>query len=112
MPARSERVLIFPYESGQPGWIIRFPVWWNRSEFFKKFPHREINFENPIDANYVWVLNSAEATVWNEQCKEQFSHNPLYNEANVAECMHQLESYLRKASWVIVESYEWESGLD
>jgi hypothetical protein len=26
--------------------------------------------------------------------------------------MRRLESILRTASWVIVESFEWESGLD
>jgi hypothetical protein len=26
--------------------------------------------------------------------------------------MERLESALKKANWVIVESYEWESGLD
>jgi hypothetical protein len=30
----------------------------------------------------------------------------------VVEAMERLESMLKTASWVIVESYEWESGLD
>jgi hypothetical protein len=112
MPARSERIYVFPDQSGQPGLIMRFPVWWNRSEFFKRYSHREIDLGNPIDANFVFVLTSAEAIAWNKECAEQFSLTSISSKNSVVEDMSQVESVFRNASWVIVESYEWESGLD
>ena len=112
MPARSERLFIFPLENGQPARIIRFPVWWDRGEFFKRYSHREIDLGNPIDANFAWLLTSAEAAAWNKQCTGQFSASLFSREKNIKEDMDQLEAVLRDASWVIVESYEWESGLD
>ena len=112
MPARSERMYIFPDKNGEPCLIRPFPHWWNRGEFIKRYHHREIDLGNPIDTNYVWLLNSAEAITWNEKCKEDLSHNSVGSGQNISEDIHQLESALRKASWVIVESYEWESGLD
>jgi hypothetical protein len=112
VPARAERIYIVPSRNGEPCWIRPFPAWWNRSVFIQKYQHREINFENPIDANYVWVLNSAEATVWNEQSIKEFSQNPRSDMIDVIEDYHQMDSVLKKAWWLIVESYEWESGLD
>jgi hypothetical protein len=112
MPARSERMYIFPDKNGEPCLIRPFPHWWNRSEFIKKYQHREIDLGNPIDANYVWLLNSAEAITWNEKRKEDLSHNSVGSGQNISEDIRHLESALRKSSWVIVESYEWESGMD
>jgi hypothetical protein len=112
MPARSERIYVFPDQSGQPGLIMRFPLWWDRSEFFKRYSHREIDLGNPIDANFVFVLTSSEAIAWNKECAEQFSLTLINSRNRVVEDMSQMESALRNASWVIVESYEWESGLD
>jgi hypothetical protein len=48
----------------------------------------------------------------NVQCKERFSSDPLSGNPNVEGEMRRLESALRSAFRVIVESYEWESGLD
>ena len=112
MPARSERLFIVPNENGQPARIMRFPAWWNRDEFFKKYSHREIDLGNPIDANFAWLFTSAEAIAWNKKCAEQFSPTSITGKTNVEEDMKQMESVLMNASWVIVESYEWESGLD
>lgn len=112
MPARAEKILIFPIESGQPAWIMWFPVWWDFAAFINTYHHREIDLRNPIDANYAWVLTSTEAIMWNENCTKHFSENQLNITPGVIEAMHQLEVALSQASWVIVESYEWESGLD
>ncbi len=112
MPARSERIYIIPCKNGEPIRILPFPLWWNRSEFIKKYQRRELDLENPIDANYAWLLSSAEAIAWDKECNMQFCRDPLKNEPNVLEERRELESALVKASWVIVESYEWESGLD
>jgi hypothetical protein len=112
VPARSERIFVFPDVSGQPGLIMRFPAWWNRGEFFKLYTHREIDTGNPIDANFALLLTSAEAKIWNKKCVEQYTSSPIDSETKVREDMNKLDAVLKNARWVIVESYEWESGLD
>jgi hypothetical protein len=88
------------------------PLWWDRDEFMKRFQHREIDSGNPVDANYAWPLTTAEAIAWNEESRERFTRDPRGGAPGVAEAMRQLEDILSKASRVVVESYEWESGLD
>ncbi|MCJ7485326.1 MAG: hypothetical protein MUQ25_04050 [Candidatus Aminicenantes bacterium] len=112
MPARSERITVVPEKSGQPIRIVKFPYWWERGAFFEKYRHREVDLGNPIDANYAWLLSAAEAVAWDERWKREFSTNPLSADPNVLEEMSRLTSALVQAGWVIVESYEWESGLD
>jgi hypothetical protein len=110
MPARAERIYIFPCKNGYPGWIMPFPYWWKRSEFINRFQKREIDLGNRIDANFVWVLYSAEAVAWNEECVKSFSSDPLSNKEHVIEEQSKLEEMLRQSQWLLVESYEWESG--
>ena len=112
MPARSERIYLFPDEDGQPGQVMEFPVWWDRREFFNKYRHREIDLGGPIYVDYALLLSPGEAMVWDGRCREQFSHDPRSREPWFVSEMRRVEAALKKARWVIVESYEWESGLD
>ena len=111
MPAYRERVYICPNQSGQPGWIMDFPLWWNRQEFFKKYSSRQIDTGNPIYVDYALLLTAGEAIAWDRKCKEQLAQNAHNQEPFLADAMQQWESMLKSASWVIVETYEWESGL-
>jgi hypothetical protein len=53
-----------------------------------------------------------EAAAWDKQCREAFANDPRSQDAKTIEAMQQLEARLKSSSWVIVESYEWESGLE
>lgn len=112
MPAYRERVYLCPRENGQPGWVLDFPLWWNRAEFFQKFGNRQIDTGNPIDLNYALLLTAWEATAWDEYSRAQFAQDPRSKTPFMVQAMREWESKLRAANWVIVESYEWESGLD
>ena len=112
MPARRERIYICPGENGQPGWTLDFPVWWNRREFFKKYGDRRIDTGNMIYVDYGMLLTGTEARVWDKACRDAFAVTPRGQKPHFREAMSNLQSMLRSASWVIVESYEWESGLD
>ncbi|MBI3398835.1 MAG: hypothetical protein HY026_06360 [Deltaproteobacteria bacterium] len=112
MPARSERIYICPDKSGDPGRIMVFPAWWDRSAFLERYRNREIDPGNPIDVNVAYLLSSAEAIAWNEQCAKRYSKDFPGGMPNVTGAARELESVLMNASWVIVESYEWESGMD
>ena len=112
MPARSERITVVPDKNGEAVRIMRFPLWWDRGAFIEKFKDRELDTGNPIDWNLAWLLSAAEAAGWNGQCKAAFSKDPRNGEPAVQDEMRQLEALLAQARWVVVESYEWESGLD
>jgi hypothetical protein len=109
MPARDERIYLFPYRNGDPGVVMPFPYWWDRSKFIKKYQQREIECSNPIDSNFAWLLDFGEAIAWNEECVKEFASNPLSSKPQIIEAQQKLEDALRQSQWVIVESYEWES---
>jgi hypothetical protein len=90
--------------------MMPFPYWWNRSEFIQRYQKRETDLGNPIDANFVWVLSSGDAVAWNEGCVESFSVDPLSKKPEVIEDQVKLKELLMQSQWVLVESYEWESG--
>ena len=91
---------------------MALPLWWDRNEFMKRFQHLETDSGNPLDANYSWALKPAEAIAWNEESLARFIRDPRSRETDVAESMRELTAMLSKASRVVVESYEWESGMD
>jgi hypothetical protein len=92
--------------------MMPFPYWWSRGEFMNRYQKREIDLGNPIDANFVWVLNSAEAAAWNEECVKLFAGDPLSRNQQIVGDQRKLEDALKHSQWVLVESYEWESGMD
>lgn len=112
MPARSERITIVPGTNGGAVRVLRFPSWWDRAAFFEEFKAREIDTGNPVDWNLAWLLSAAEAAAWNDKSRGAQSSGPLDGTLNVQDEGRRLEALLREADWVIVESYEWESGLD
>ncbi len=112
MPAYRERIYICPSENGQPAWILDFPLWCDRGAFFKKYGERRIDTGNPFYVDYGLLLTGSEANAWDKRCREAFAGYPRSQKPHVVEARRKLESKLRAASWVIVESFEWESGLD
>ena len=112
MPAYRERVYVCPDQNGQPAWIVEFPFWWRRDKFFEKYGQRQIDTGNPLYVDYGLLLTQWEASAWDQQCREEFTRDPRSQEAFAVETMRQWETILKAASWVIVESYEWESGLE
>ena len=111
MPARAERVYLCPAENGQPGWVVDFPMWWNRDEFFQKFGDRWIDTGNPIYVDCGLLLTQGEAWAWDQQCRVAFAADPRSNQTAIVETMRRWEAMLQAASWVVIESYEWESGM-
>jgi hypothetical protein len=111
MPAYRERVYICPAQSGQSGWILDFPLWWDRRAFFTQYGSRQIDTGNPTYVDYGLLLTAWEAIAWDERSREIFERDPRSRQPFFAELMLNLQTKLKAASWVIVESYEWESGL-
>lgn len=112
MPAYREKIHVCPGENGQPARILDFPLWWDRRAFFEKYGDRRIDTGNPFYVAYGLLLSGSEANAWDERCKEAFANHPGSQAPHNLEAMRRLRSILKTASWVIVESSEWESGLD
>ena len=91
---------------------MEFPVWWKRREFFKKYAERRIDTCDLVYVDYALLLTVWEAIAWDKQCREAFAQDPRSQRAKTVEMMRQLETRLKSTRWVIVESYEWESGLE
>jgi hypothetical protein len=112
MPARFERITVVPDRDGQPVRILSFPRWWDRDAFFESFKGRELDLGNPVDWNLAWLLSATEAAIWDERCRKGFQGTRPVDPAGLEEDMRALTDTFRDASWVVVESREWESGLD
>lgn len=50
--------------------------------------------------------------MWDRACRERFSGDVYGQRRNFEPEMQELEAALKETRWVIVESAEWESGLD
>lgn len=111
MPARAERVYLCPETDGEPGWVGKFPRWWDRRGFFERFWERRIDTGDPAYVDYAILLTRWEAQVWDRQCREEFAVRQR-DRLPAARAMEAWDETLKSARWVIVESYEWESGLD
>ncbi len=58
------------------------------------------------------LLTMGEASAWDKECRQAFAGHSRSQDPKVKAAMKQLAERLQQASWVIVESYEWESGFD
>jgi hypothetical protein len=118
MPARCERLYLCPGENGQPVWIMDFPEWWDRTGFFGKYGSfdqqgsRWFDTGNPCYVDYALLLTIDEAAAWDKQCRVAFAGDPRNQDTGIMEAMQQVQVRLYTSRWVIVESYEWESGLE
>lgn len=112
MPARAERLYLFPADADQPGQVMDFPLWWDRRGFFEKYGKRQIDLGHPLYVDYALLLTAGEALAWDKQCREKFYSDPSSKRPHMVSQMGRLGSALKDARWVIVESYEWESGMD
>jgi hypothetical protein len=112
MPTYRERIYICPGENGKPARILDFPLWWERGAFFKEYGDRQIDTGNPFYVDYGLLMTGGEANAWDKRCREALADEPRSQKPHMVEAMRRLESALKTASWVIVESSEWESGLD
>jgi hypothetical protein len=112
MPARKERIYIFAGKAHQPDRVMDFPLWWDRRGLFEKYGDRQIDLGHPLYVDYAFLMTAWEARAFDERCREEFSADPVSELPHNVSKMQRLESALEGAKWVVVESYEWESGLD
>jgi hypothetical protein len=89
-----------------------FPAWWNRSAFLQKYADRKMDTGNLMYVDYAMLLTVWEAMVWDKNCLDAITQSKTSVPDAMLEKMKMLEERLNTSIWVIVESYEWESGFD
>ena len=89
-----------------------FPVWWRRSALLQKYAARRFDTGNPFYVDYALLLTFGEAAAWDKECRQAYPADMLSQQGGISAAMDELAARLDAASWVIVESYEWESGFD
>jgi hypothetical protein len=89
-----------------------FPVWWDSRRFLAKYKDRGIDTNDPAYVDYGILLTFGEAMVWDRECRERFTTGNGGRAVRFPRAMDELTEKLRSSKWIIVESYEWESGLD
>jgi hypothetical protein len=111
----STRIRGVPLRGGETGWSVENVFWWNTWALLKKYPHREL--EGLAYTDYVLVLTPFEAMEWQRRFREAFEQDPhrlpTAGSRQIVEALsRQLEATQYDTRWVVVEMYEWESGMD
>jgi hypothetical protein len=109
MPARNERLYLVPRAPGAPVRVVELPIWWDRRGFFQHFGPRAVDTGSPFREESGILLTAGEAITLDEQGRAAFAGDP--RRAVLEQAMTDLHEALREAAWVVVESFEWESGL-
>jgi hypothetical protein len=110
MPARAARLYLVPGEHAAPGRVVRFPVWWDAGEVFERFRSRAIDTGSPFREESGILLTVGEAIALDERARAAFVGDP--RRVALEREMADLAAALPALAWVVVESFEWESGLD
>ena len=111
MPARNARIRIY-MEDRAKDQVMDFPLWWDRRAFFAAYDYRKTDTGNPFYVDYDYDLTPQEALEWDKESREKFSADPNNLKPHIVSAMQELYAALNEAKRVVVESYEWESGLD
>jgi len=67
---------------------------------------------SPFHVDYGLLLTQWKAQAWGQRYRDAFSQDARARQTIVTESMQTFEEMLKAVSWVIVESYEWELGLE
>ena len=114
MPARRERLIVCPVEGAAPGRVLDWPLWWDRRGLLERYRSREVDTGNPWYVDFAILLTGGEARAFDEACRAkhaQEAQGPT-GAAHLEARMREVAEALAEAEWVVLESREWESGLD
>lgn len=115
------RVWVVPKEAGSACAIFEGPHWWKRDtltpEHLALYAERYIDTNNPFWMDSVRLFSGDEARAidkgarerWRAYCREVYGRGLRRPEIQE---MSRFSRALKRAEWVVVYTYEWESGLD
>ena len=113
-------VWVVPREAGRACAIFRGPSWWNSDtlppEHLALYAERYIDTQNPFWMDSVRLFTAEEALAMDRAAREglrAYYRNVLgrgLSRHQIRE-MARFRRALKQALWVVVYTYEWESGL-
>ncbi len=120
--ATTIRIIGVPVQDNHTVWVVDHVLWWPVDDFIgKNNQSAEPKFRESVDSSlyldYVGVLNKEEFIKLNDDYKSQFLANadkkPLHDEQQKR--MGYIDQYLRQrldTKWILIEKYEWETGMN
>lgn len=115
------RVWVVPREAGDACAIFQGPRWWDRDtlspEHLNLYAERYIDTNNPFWLDSVRLFSGDEARAMDNVARERYRANcrEFYGRGLRRSEIQQMARFrrtLEQAVWVVVFTYEWESGLD
>lgn len=117
------RIIGVPVQDNLNVWAVDYVLWWPVDDFIGKTGQEtaEPKFRESVDSSlyldYVGIFNREEFINLNDRYKAEFLANsnkkPLHNEQQKR--MGYVDQYLRQRldiKWILVEKYEWETGMN
>jgi hypothetical protein len=121
--ATNMRIIGVPVQDKLNVWVVDHVLWWPVDDFIGKSDQgaAEPTFRESVDSSlyldYVGIFNKEEFINLNDRFKAEFLANPnkkpLYDEQQKR--MGHVDQYLKKRldiKWILVEKYEWETGMN
>ena len=121
--ASAIRIIGVPVQDSRTVWVVDHVMWWPVEDFIGEANQgdTESKFRESVDSSlyldYVGIFNKEEFINLNDRYKAEFLANsnkkPLHNEQQKR--MGYVDQYLRQRldiKWVLVEKYEWETGMN
>jgi hypothetical protein len=116
------RIIGVPVSNDSPVWTVAHILWWRIEDFIgKKGEINDPRFRESVDRtlylDYVGIFNLEEFIQWNDGFKRDFLADEKRKTIHEAQrqLMEQVDAYIRKrldTKWVLVEQYEWETGMN
>ena len=113
------RVVGVPVQDGSAVWVVDYVLWWPVDDYIGRNARPE--FRESVDSSlyldHVGIFNKEEFIRLNDEYKASFLANPAKKQihAEQQKRMDVVDQHLKKhldTKWILVEQYEWESGMN
>ncbi len=121
--ASTIRITGVPVRDNHAVWVVDHVMWWPVEDFIGKNgqgtadPRFRESVDSTLYLDYVGIFNKQEFEKLNDGYKAAFLANPnkksFHDEQQ--ERMGYVDDYLKQrpdTKWILVEQYEWESGMN
>ncbi|MFZ5856326.1 MAG: hypothetical protein ACOYZ6_05810 [Chloroflexota bacterium] len=117
------RIIGVPVQGNREVWVVDHVLWWPVEKYVQEIGHEDAipGFRESVDStlyfDYVGIFNKEEFVRLNDSHKAEFladaRRKPVHAEQQKR--MSDIDDYLKQrqdTKWILVEQYEWESGMN
>ena len=117
------RIIGVPVQGNREVWVVDHVLWWPVEKYVQKIGHGDAvpGFRESVDStlylDYVGIFNKEEFVRLNDSHKAEFLADARRNlvHAEQQKRMKEMDDLLKQRhdiKWILVEQYEWESGMN